>query len=83
MKKFRKTALFLTLVLIMSMAFVGCGDKAMTTVRLAEVTHSVFYAPQYVAITNGFFEEEGIELEVINGQGADKTMTALLSDNDT
>ncbi|MCT4595550.1 MAG: ABC transporter substrate-binding protein [Anaeromicrobium sp.] len=83
MKKFKKTALFLTLLLIISIASIGCDDKGLTTVRLAEVTHSVFYAPQYVAITNGFFEEEGIELEIINGQGADKTMTALLSYNDT
>ena len=46
---------------------------------MAEVTHSIFYAPQYVAITEGFFDEEGIEIDLINTQGADKTMVALLS----
>jgi len=45
-----------------------------------EVTHSVFYAPQYVAVTEGFFEEEGLLVEIIDGKGADKTMAALLSD---
>ncbi|WP_338666385.1 ABC transporter substrate-binding protein [Paraclostridium sordellii] len=54
-------------------------SKNLTKLTVAEVTHSVFYAPQYVAITQGFFEEEGIELGLINTQGADKTMAALLS----
>ena len=44
-----------------------------------EVTRSVFYAPQYVAIANGFFEEEDLELELTTGQGADKVMTAVLA----
>ena len=49
------------------------------TVRLNEVTRSVFYAPQYAAISNGFFEEEGIKVEITTGQGADNVMTAVLS----
>lgn len=49
------------------------------TLQLNEVTRSVFYAPQYVAISNGFFEEEGLELEITTGQGADKVMTAILA----
>ena len=49
------------------------------TIRLNEVTRSVFYAPQYVAIANGFFEEEGLEIEMTTGQGADKVMTAILA----
>ena len=48
-------------------------------VTVSEVTHSVFYAPQYAAIELGFFEEEGLELELSNGEGADKVMTAVLS----
>jgi NitT/TauT family transport system substrate-binding protein len=48
-------------------------------VTLNEVAHSIFYAPQYVAIELGYFEEEGIDLELVTGFGADKTMTALLS----
>lgn len=51
----------------------------LTTIQLNEVTRSVFYAPQYVAISNGFFEEEGVKLEITTGQGADKVMTALLA----
>ncbi len=63
----------------------GCSSQEspedMQTVRLGEVTHSVFYAPQYVAIENGFFEEEGLAIELSNGGGADKVMAAVLSDN--
>lgn len=49
--------------------------------RLNEVVHSIFYAPQYVALEKGFFEEEGLEIELSTGLGADKSMTALLSNN--
>ena len=48
-------------------------------VTLNEVAHSIFYAPQYVAIENGYFEEEGINLTLVTGFGADKVMTAVLS----
>ncbi|MCI8587830.1 MAG: ABC transporter substrate-binding protein, partial [Clostridia bacterium] len=48
-------------------------------IQLNEVTRSVFYAPQYVAISNGFFEEEGLKIEITTGQGADKVMTAILA----
>ena len=51
----------------------------LTTIQLNEVTRSVFYAPQYAAIANGYFEEEGLELEITTGQGADKVMTAVLA----
>ena len=57
----------------------GDGGKGLTTVRLNEVTHSVFYAPQYVAMELGFFEEEGLAVELTNGGGADKVMTAVVS----
>ena len=49
------------------------------SVTLNEVAHSIFYAPMYVAIENGYFEDEGIELTLVTGFGADKTMTAVLS----
>ena len=49
------------------------------TIQVNEVTRSVFYAPQYLAIANGFFEEEGLEIELTTGQGADKVMTAVLA----
>lgn len=62
---------------------VGCKkkDNGLDTVRVCEVTHSIFYAPQYAAIALGFFEEEGIEIELSNGQGADAVMAAVLSGN--
>lgn len=64
----------------------GCStqnttEDALTPVRLNEVVHSVFYAPQYAALELGFFEEEGLDVSVTIGNGADKSMTALLSDS--
>lgn len=67
------------------LAVSGCAASpeanGMTTVRLNEVVHSVFYAPQYVALANGYFEDEGLNIELSVGNGADKSMTALLSDS--
>ena len=58
----------------------GCGKRDdLTTVKLTEVAHSIFYVPMYVAIEEGYFEDEGIDLQLTNGLGADKTMTAVLS----
>lgn len=57
----------------------GTKDVELVDVTLNEVAHSIFYAPQYVAIENGYFEEEGIKLTLVNGFGADKVMTAVLS----
>ena len=54
-------------------------QKGITTVRVNEVTRSVFYSPQYVAIALGYFEEKGINVELTTGQGADKVMTAVLA----
>ena len=55
------------------------NNTGMTTIKLNEVTRSVFYAPQYVAISNGYFEEEKLNIEITTGQGADKVMTAVLA----
>ena len=54
-------------------------DKTLSKVTLNEVAHSIFYAPQYVAIEEGYFEEEGLDLTLVTGFGADKTMTAVIS----
>lgn len=54
-------------------------NSDLQVIQINEVTRSVFYAPQYVAIANGYFEEEGLELEITTGQGADKVMTAILA----
>ena len=59
----------------------ACGHAETQKVRLCEVTHSIFYAPQYVAIEKGFFADEGIDIELSNGGGADKVMSAVLSDS--
>ena len=53
--------------------------KELKTINVSEVTRSVFYSPQYVAIKNGFFEKNGLEIELITGQGADAVMTSVLS----
>lgn len=55
------------------------GGKPLTKVTLNEVAHSIFYAPMYAAIENGYFEQEGIDLELVTGFGADKVMAAVLS----
>ena len=59
----------------------GCAKETSrgTPVTLYEVAHSVFYAPQYAAIELGYFKEEGIDLTLVNGAGADKVMTAMLA----
>ena len=55
------------------------NENGMKTITVNEVTRSVFYAPQYVAINNGYFEENGMKIELSTGQGADAVMTAVLS----
>ena len=59
-------------------AFAGC-KKDDKTIRINEVTHSVFYAPLYLADALGYFEEEGFKIDITNGGGADKTMAAVLA----
>ncbi len=81
--------LALTLCLTLLCPFLtGCGKTGDTVskspggtakVTLNEVAHSIFYAPMYVAIEEGYFAEEGIDLTLVTGFGADKTMTALLT----
>lgn len=84
----RKAFLFLLAVILTGaviLSFTACHSKAkksgLTPVTLNEVAHSIFYAPQYAAIEMGYFEEEGIDITLINGAGADKVMTALISDD--
>ena len=71
-------------VLFLCFSFLcACGSPAsegsLKKVTLNEVAHSIFYAPMYVAIENGYFADEGIDLTLVTGFGADKTMTALLT----
>ena len=76
----KTAAICLALLLVLSL-FTGCaaGGEETVSVRVSEVAHSVFYAPQYVAMSQGFFEEEGLEIELLNGGGADKVMTSVLT----
>lgn len=78
-KVFKVISLTLILTLLLTIGLTGCKKDELQKVRLIEVTHSLFYTPQYVAITQGFFEEEGLQIELTNGKGADKCMAALLS----
>ena len=55
------------------------SKEELTKVTLNEVAHSIFYAPQYVAIEEGYFKDEGLDLTLVTGFGADKTMTAVIS----
>lgn len=78
MRLFKYITLLCLTALILSAC--GAGEDSKTSIKLAEVTRSVFYAPQYVALEEGFFEEEGLDVELQTTWGGDKTMTTLLSD---
>ena len=84
MKNRRWISLAATVVLAVTAlpiaAFAGENEeKELTKVTLNEVAHSIFYAPQYVAIEEGYFAEEGLDLTLVTGFGADKVLTALIS----
>lgn len=76
----KKTIILIMATVFAVLSFAGCGKKSeMKTIELNEVTHSVFYCPLYVAIENGYFAEENLKVNLTNGGGADKSMTAVLS----
>ena len=79
----KKTFSLLLTAALTAASLNGCQtestDTGLTPVTLNEVAHSIFYAPQYAAIELGYFKEEGIDLTLVNGAGADKVMTALVS----
>lgn len=93
MSKFlKKLAVIVGVVAIVGATFAGCqkttsndekttkeniNSEELQTVRLNEVVRSVFYAPMYVAISEGFFEEEGLKIDLSTGQGADATRSNL------
>ncbi|MCD7032629.1 ABC transporter substrate-binding protein [Metabacillus sp. GX 13764] len=69
----------LSLLLLLVFPLSACTQNTVQKVRVAEVTHSIFYAPLYVALSKGFFKEEGLDVELTTTWGGDKTMTALLT----
>jgi NitT/TauT family transport system substrate-binding protein len=78
----RKRLFLLLAALLLVLAVVGGKlwvDRRLTTVRLSEVVRSIFYAPQYVALSQGFFEDEGLHIELSTAGGADKGAAALVS----
>lgn len=81
MKKTIASFIILTTILIVGSILIFNNEKKSnkTKIKLAEVTHSVFYAPQYVALSEGYFEEEGLDIELILTPGADKVAAAVLS----
>ncbi len=73
------TILGAAILALLPLSACGGNDDGLTVVEINEVTHSVFYAPMYLADSLGYFEEEGIRIKLTNGGGADKVMTAVLS----
>ena len=68
------------LIILVFLGMAGCDNKSdLKKVRLAEVTHSIFYAPLYVALENGYFMQEGLDIELKLNSGADKVSAAVLS----
>lgn len=87
MRKWRKRVMAAALTAVLASGLLSAcsssgasgNDGSLTKVTLNEVAHSIFYAPMYVAIEEGYFEEEGLEITLVTGFGADKTMTAVLT----
>lgn len=76
------TVLLIAIGIVIGMFYIknkNTNESEMKTVALSEVTRSIFYAPQYVALSQGFFEEEGLKIEVTTAQGADAVMTSVLA----
>lgn len=72
-------AIVLVVIGIINVKNSNQNTKEIKLIKVNEVTRSVFYAPQYVAINNGYFKENGLEIDLTTGQGADSVMTAVLS----
>lgn len=83
MKRIFRNVLIVTLIVSIVCVSSGCSktDSDLTKVNVSEVAHSIFYAPQYVALEEGYFEEEGLDVKIVNAGGADKVMTSLLSND--
>lgn len=79
-KKIGIVSMALLLAISTGFLITGCGNKKdYNTIELNEVTHSIFYAPLYVAINEGFFEDEGLTVNLANGGGSNTSMSALVT----
>jgi NitT/TauT family transport system substrate-binding protein len=85
LKKWMKISFSLLLISVLMISLAACNNdtqtktKKLEKVRIAEVTRSIFYAPQYVALAKGFFKDEGLDVTLTTTPGGDKTMTTLIS----
>lgn len=77
-KKLKKLCLII-IVTVFGITITSCKENKTKKIKVAEVAHSVFYAPQYVSISLGYFEEVGLEIDLVNANGADKVTASLLS----
>lgn len=77
----KRSVVFVMALALGLLNLTGCGTSkaGLTKVRLQEVAHSIFYAPMYVALEEGYFRDEGLDIELTNGNGADKVMTAMIA----
>lgn len=78
MNRYKKIILGIIITLFL-ICLTGCKTNKLKKIELAEVTHSIFYAPLYVALNEGYFEELGLKITLVNAGGADKVASALLS----
>ncbi|MGG1678016.1 ABC transporter substrate-binding protein [Neobacillus sp. NRS-1170] len=85
MRKWLKFSFSFLLIAILMFSLAACNNNdtpkptKLEKVRIAEVTRSIFYAPQYVAASKGFFKDEGLDVTITTTPGGDKTMTTLIS----
>ena len=85
--KTKRILIFIGVLIVLILGIIGIKvlqpnkDNNLTKVRLAEVTHSSFYAPLYVALEKGYFKDEGLDIELILTPGADKVSAAVLSND--
>ena len=76
-----KKIIYLVFTILIIVGILSYPREKTNKIRVAEVTHSVFYTPFYVALENGYFEEEGLNIELILTPGADKVTAAVLSND--
>ena len=79
MKKFFSIFLLAVIVLATTLFATGCSGDDKKTIRVNQVTNSIFYAPLYVAINNGYFEDEGYKIDLTTAEGSNTTNVALMT----